>query len=108
MLKKIVFCFTMTVIAANAASYHVTLFQDSKVNGKSLKPGEYRVEIKDNAVLIKGDRDAIEVPAKTETADKKYSTTTVRYNGNAEVTDILVGGTNKHIVVLQDKANGGS
>ncbi len=108
MLKKLVFCFTAAVLAANAASYRLTLFQNAKVNGKSLKPGDYRVEIKDNAVLIKGDRDVIEAPARTETADKKFANTTVRYNSNSEVTEIQLGGTNKHIVVLQDKANGGN
>ncbi len=108
MLKKLILCFTTAVLVASAATYHVTLFQDSKVNGKSLKAGDYRIEIKDNAVLIKGDHDVIEAPARTETADKKFSTTTVRYNSNSEVTEIQLGGTNKHIVVLPDKANGGS
>lgn len=108
MLKKIAFCFTMAVVVASAATYHVTLFQDAKVNGKSLKPGDYRVEVKDNAVLIKGDHDAIEVPARTETADKKYANTIVRYNGNSELIEILIGGTNKHVIVLTDKANGGT
>jgi hypothetical protein len=108
MLKKFAVCFAMAVIAANAATYHVTLFQDSKVNGKTLKAGDYRVEVKDNAVLIKGDHDAIEAPARTETADKKFATTTVRYNQNSDITDIKLGGTNKHVVVLQDKTNGGS
>lgn len=107
MLKKFVFCFAAAVLAANAASYRVTLFQETKVNGKTLKPGDYSVEVKDDSVLFKSGKSVVEAPAKTETAGKKYSTTVVRYNSKSEVTEIQLGGTNKDVVLSTDKpANG--
>lgn len=106
MLKKLLFCFMTAVLVASAATYHVTLFQNSKLNGKTLKPGDYKVEVKDNTVVLTGNREVIEAPARTETADKKFASTTVRYNSDSEVTEIQIGGTNKHIIVT-DKAHTG-
>jgi len=108
MLKKLLVVFsTVAVMAASAATYKVTLFQNATVDGKNLKAGEYKVDIKDSNVVLKRDRDVTEVAARTETADKKFSQTVVRFNAKNEVTEICIGGTNKKIVFSGEKnANG--
>ena len=54
MFKNLILSFTtVALVVASAATYNVTLYQDSKLNGKTLKPGEYRLEVKDNAVILK-------------------------------------------------------
>lgn len=102
MINKLVLCFCLlTVAAANAASYSLTFFQPSIVNGTELKPGDYRMEIKDQTVVIKKGRQTIEAPVKVETADSKFSNTTVRYqngDGKYRVEEIRVGGTKIRLV----------
>jgi hypothetical protein len=108
MLKKLIVCFsTVAVMVASAASYKVTLFQNATLEGKGLRAGDYRLEIKDNAVVLKGDKDAAEVAARTETADKKFGQTVVRFNSNNEVTEICIGGTNKRLVFTGEKNSSG-
>lgn len=104
MLKKliVVFC-TVAVMAASAATYKVTLFQNATVDGKSLKAGDYKVEVRDNNVVLKHDKDVTEVAARTETADKKFPQTLVRFNAKSEVTEICIGGTTTKIVFAGDK-----
>jgi hypothetical protein len=109
MLKKLILSFTtVALMVASAATYNVTLFQDSKVNGKSLKPGEYRLEVKDNAVVLKNKKDVTEAAARTETSAKKFSDTSVLYNNKDEVTEIRLGGTTTKIILTPDTAKGGN
>jgi hypothetical protein len=109
MLKKLVLSFiTVAVIAASAATYNVTLFQDSKINGKSLKPGDYRLEVKDNAVVLKNKKDVTEAAARTENNSKKFSDTSVLYNNKDEVTEIRLGGTTTKVILTPDNAKGGN
>lgn len=100
MKKKFSFCFgTIALVSAFAASsYHVSLSGESTVGGKSLTPGDYRIELKDNSAVLKQGKNVTEVPAKVETADKKYSTNLIRYNNKHEVTEICLGGTAKKVV----------
>ncbi len=109
MLKKLILSFTtVALMVASAATYNVTLFQDSKVNGKSLKPGDYRLEVKDNAVVLKNKKDVTEAAARTETSAKKFSDTSVLYNNKDEVTEIRLGGTTTKIILTPDTAKGGN
>jgi hypothetical protein len=100
MMKKLLFSFTTVALASAfaASSYSVTLFDESTLDGKSLKPGEYKMQVNDGSVVLKHNKEVTEAPAKTELADKKFSTTSVLYNDRHEVTGILIGGTNKKIV----------
>ena len=103
MTKKLLLSFgTLALAAASAASsYRITLFQPSIVGGKELKPGEYKVTLKDNKALIAKGKDSVEADVKTETADAKFSSTTVRYSngdGKYKVQEIRLGGTNTRLV----------
>ena len=103
MINKLALSFSVfaLAIASAASSYNVTLYQPSIVNGTELKPGEYKVEVKDNnAVLSKG-RQSVQAPVKTETAETKFSSTSVRYSngdGKYRLQEIRIGGTNTKLV----------
>jgi hypothetical protein len=101
MFKNLILSFTtVALVVASAATYNVTLYQDSKLNGKTLKPGEYRLEVKDNAVILK---------SSTETNAKKFSGTSVLYNDKDEVTEIRLGGTTTKVILTTDNnARGGN
>jgi hypothetical protein len=102
-MKKLLFSFaTIALAAASAASsYKITLFQPSIVNGTELKPGEYKVEVTDNKAVIKRGKTSIEAPVRTETADTKFSSTSVRYkngDGKYRLEEIHLGGTNTKLI----------
>jgi hypothetical protein len=101
MMKKILFCFPsvalVTVLAAS--SQNIKLFQNSMVGGKTLTPGDYKMELKDSSVVLKHNKNVTEVPATTQTGTTKFSTTSVRYNDHNEITEICIGGTNKKVVL---------
>ena len=92
---------TMALAVASAASHKITLFQPSLVNGTELKPGNYKVTVQDNKAVISSGKTSVEANVKTETADSKFSSTTVRYrngDGKYRLQEIRLGGTNTRLV----------
>lgn len=102
-MKKTLFVFTTLALAlaSAATNYRVTLFQPSLINGTELKPGEYKIELKDNKAVVKGGKSVVEADVKVESAGEKFSSTSVRYtnaDGKYKVQEIRLGGTNSKIV----------
>lgn len=102
-MKKLLLSFaTLALAAASAAtSYRVTLFETSTINGTELKPGEYKVTLKDNTAVISRGKQSIEARVKAETAESKFRSTSVRYqngDGKYRVQEIRLGGTNTKLV----------
>jgi hypothetical protein len=99
--KFFILFLTFALAVASAASYQVTLFQPSTVSGKDLKPGDYKLTIdNDKVTMVKG-KERIEASIKLETADSKFSTTSVRYseeNGKTKIQEIRLGGTTTRVV----------
>ena len=103
MIQKLTLSFAVVALAvASAAStYKVTLFQPSIVNGTELKPGDYKIELKDNTAVISKGKQSVEAAVKTEAADTKFSSTSVRYlngDGKYRLQEIRIGGTNTKLV----------
>lgn len=102
-MKKVLLSFaTLALAVASAASsYRITLFQPSIVAGTELKPGDYKVTLKDNKAIISSGKTSVEANVTSETADAKFSSTTVRYSngdGKYRVQEIRLGGTNTKLV----------
>lgn len=102
-MKKILLSFaTLALTVASAASSHrLTLFQASIVNGTELKPGEYKVTLKDNKAILTSGKTTVEANVRSETADSRFSTTTVRYangDGKYRVQEIRLGGTSTRLI----------
>ncbi len=102
-MKKFIFAFSTLAlaVASAAAGYKVTLFQPSVINGTELKPGDYKIEVKDNKAVVKSGKNVVEADVKMETGDEKYSSTSVRYttaDGKYKVQEIRLGGTKDKIV----------
>lgn len=103
MTKKILLAFTTIALAVSSAAstYKLTLFQPSQVGEKTLKPGDYKLSVDGDKVTISSGKETVEATAKVETSDKKFSTTTVRYNGTDgknRVQQIQIGGTTTKVV----------
>ena len=86
---------------ASAETYRVTLFQPSVIQGTELKASDYKMDLKDNKVVIKNGRQSIEAPVKVENAGTKFGSTTVRYTvaeGKNAVQEIRLGGTSTKLI----------
>lgn len=100
-LKLFALFLSVALMVASAASYNVTLFQPSVLAGKELKAGEYKVTMEGDKAIISMGKQKVEAPAKIETADSKYSSTSVRYtteDGKMKIQEIRLGGTNQKVV----------
>ena len=107
MINKILLLCTVLVLAglASAKSYSITLFEPSVIAGTELKPGDYTLELKDEKVVIKKGKQTCEASVKVETADSKYSSTSVRYrngDGKYHIQEIHLGGTTMKLVVSEN------
>jgi hypothetical protein len=106
---------TITLLAmgaiAQAATYRITLLKPSVVAGKELKPGDYKVEVDNDKAVISHVKTSIETKVKTETTDKKYSSTTIRYEMEGEkykVQEIGIGGTRTKLVLSDNGTQAGA
>jgi hypothetical protein len=104
MFKKFIVAFAILALALAVAgtvpgvigSYKITLLQTSVVKGNELKPGDYRLNVGIEKVTIVSGKLSVEVPAKIENADQKFSNTAIRYtteNGKAAISEIRIGGS---------------
>ena len=102
MVKKTLLSFASVALAiASAASgYNVKFYSPVTVNGAKLEPGTYRVEVNGSTAVIKNGKKVAEVPVKVEEAQAKYSTNTLRLDGD-RVAEIGIGGTHTKLVFEQ-------
>jgi len=103
MTTKLLLAFSTVALSAAIAAdtYRVTLFQPSVVNGATLKPGDYKVEVSGDRAVIKGNGAKVEADVKVEPVDQKYAATSVRYlngDGKLKVEEIRLGGTKTKLV----------
>jgi hypothetical protein len=101
-MKKLVFTFVLAALSvAQAATYRVTLYQESIINGATLKPGDYKLEVNDSQAVISKGKEKVEARVRVEMAESKFSSTSVRYengDGRYRVIEIRLGGTNQKLV----------
>lgn len=113
-MKQFAFTFAVLALAfvANAAErYNVTLSVPSEFGGQILKPGEYKLELKEDRVILKGDKGTVEAMAKieNEAAAKKFSANSIKYSNpqdNASIEEIRIGGTRTRVVLSRPQAAG--
>lgn len=71
------------------------------MNGKELKPGDYKLQVQGNSVTIKGHETSIQVPAEIQTSAAKHPYTSFRsenVNGRQQLEEVDVGGTKTTIL----------
>jgi hypothetical protein len=107
MLKRFVLAFAILGLAvASAESYRVTLSQPTKVEGKQLKAGDYRLNVENSKLTIVNGKQSVEVPVKVQTGETKFESTSVRYAGTGDklsIREIRIGGT-KTTLLLDEQA----
>jgi hypothetical protein len=92
---------TVGVMAASAASntYRISILQNSVIDGKTVKQGDYKLELtgNNNAVLKHG-KQTIDLPARTEESTTKFTNTEMEYSNNNDLQEIRLGGTHTKVV----------
>ena len=106
MFKRLVLAFAIFGLAvASAESYRVTLSQPTKVEGKQLKAGDYRLNVENSKLTIVNGKQSVEVNVKVQTGDTKFDNTSVRYTGTGDkmaIKEIRIGGT-KTTLLLEEQ-----
>lgn len=98
MVKRLTIGFaTFALAVASASSYNVTFFEPVVVNGTTLKPGDYKVEVNNDKAVLKRGKAVAESPVKVENSEDKYARTSVRLVGT-QVEEIRVGGTHTRLI----------
>jgi hypothetical protein len=91
----------LAVAGASAKSYSVTLYEPAVLGNMTLKAGDYKVEVNDQKAVLTNGKTRCEAPVKVESADMKYSSTTVRFgngDGKMHVQEIHIGGSKTKLV----------
>lgn len=86
---------TMAFAASN--TYKVNVLQDSVIEGKALKAGQYKVSIENGNAVFTAGKELITVPAREETQPNKVSSTEMIYTDGTNLQEIRVGGTHTKI-----------
>lgn len=113
-MKKLLLIFaTLALTVASAAdkttTYKVTLTQAASVNGTTLQPGDYKIQVEGEKAILKSGKTVVEAPAKLETADHKFKATSIDYDSakaNPKINEIHFGGTTARIVFSGGTAAG--
>jgi hypothetical protein len=110
MMKKLLFCFPTIglMIGLAASSYHITIFEQSTAAGKTLAPGDYKLEVKDDGITLTHKKQVTEIPAHVQDGSYKFNQTTVKFNNAHEIQEIHLGGTTKTVIVGAVSAEGAS
>ena len=102
MKKALAVLFALGISVAYAASsYHVTLYKPTTINGTQLKPGDVKLELQGDKVVIKQGKTSVESTVTVENGTHKFDASSVGYVGdssNNQVQEIRLGGTTTKLV----------
>lgn len=112
MIKQVLTSFAFVALSvASAATFKVSFAEPSVVKGKDLKAGDYQLNVKENSVIIlRNNKNQVEVPAKVEDMHRKFDRTRVLYNesnGKFSIQEIELGGTTTKLTFDSGVQNGG-
>jgi hypothetical protein len=97
-------------IATAANTYQFKLLEPAWVGSTELKPGEYKVQVEGDKAMIMNGKKAVDVEAKAEAGDQKFSATQISTDtagGQAKLKEVRIGGTKTKIVFAQQQTAGG-
>jgi len=100
-MKKFAAAFVLTAaltFAGAANTYRIDLYQKTVLNGTDFKPGECKVELNENHVVLKQGKRTAETEVKVETSPNKFYSTSVGYTSDGRIQEIRLGGTSTKLL----------
>ena len=93
---------TVCLAAASAANtYKLTLFYPSFIGASQLNPGDCKITIDGDKVVLKQGRKKVEATVRVESVDQKFKSTSVRYtekDGKRQISEIRLAGTTTKLI----------
>jgi len=96
MKKTLAVLFALAASVAYAASsYHVTLYKPTTINGTQLNPGDCKLELQGDKVVIKQGKTTVEANVTVQNTSQKSALTSVGYdeNSTSQLHDVRLAGT---------------
>jgi hypothetical protein len=109
MKKALAVLFALSISAAYAASsYRVNLVKTTTVNGTTLNPGDCKIELAGDKVVIKQGKTTVEANVTVQNAPQKFVLTTVGYGegSSIELHDLHLAGTTLKLTFEGSKPEG--
>ena len=109
MKKVFAVLFALTISAAYAASsYHVNLYKPTTINGTQLNPGDCKLELQGDKVVIKQGKTTVEANVTVQNAPQKFNLTSVGYveGSDSQLRDVRLAGTTLKLSFDGTKAEG--
>jgi hypothetical protein len=109
MKKVFAVLFALTISAAYAASsYHVNLYKPTTINGTQLNPGDCKLELQGDKVVIKQGKTTVEANVTVQNAPQKFNLTSVGYveGSDSQLRDVRLAGTTLKLSFDGAKAEG--
>jgi hypothetical protein len=98
MLKRLVLSLAVAALAVAAGnSYTVRLYQTASIGGAEFKPGEVKLDLTDNKVVLKQGKTTAAATASVQSSTTKFSSTTVD-TSDGRIREIRLGGTTTKLV----------
>lgn len=91
--------------AGAANTYHLSLYQPTVVNGTTFKPGDCKLELNDNRIVLKQGKNTAEAAVTVENSGAKFNSTTVGYTDGNRIQEIRLGGTNTKLLFGSDSSS---
>lgn len=102
-MRKLLLAFAVLgLAAASAKTYDVKLYQPTMLGSTELKPGEYKLQLDGNHMVITDGKRSGEATVKVENEEKKFGNTLVRLSngdGKYRIQEIHLGGTRMKLIV---------
>ena len=99
------------IASAATSSYTVTFHASTVVEGKVLKPGDYKVVVDGGNATFKDGKTEVQAHVTSEQNAAKYGTTSVSYevvDGKYNVEEIHIGGSATKLVFAAHGASSGN
>jgi hypothetical protein len=99
MVNKLItgFATVALAVAAAASGYKVTIFNPVVLNGATLQPGGYTLQVNENTVTLTQGKTVVEAKVKVENSSVKFSDTSLKLNGK-DLEEIRLGGTHTRLI----------
>ncbi len=101
MSKLILLFATLALSAGFAASHKISITSPLSYGSKTLKAGEYKVEVQGDKAVFTSGKEVVELPVVVEEAAEKYRDTQLGTSGGAngaQLQEIKLGGTKTKLI----------
>ena len=84
--------------ADHANAFKIQIPQDSVIEGKNIKAGDYKVTFENGNAMLKQGKQVVEVPAHEESVQNRADVTALIYKDGSNLRGVQIGGTTTRLI----------